>query len=72
MVSDLRGTLSQSGLLVATKTYRDRPDLHSVERRGQFSADARAIGGSWIIPERGRSGTFVLRRVTVGLDAKQW
>jgi hypothetical protein len=73
VIADLTGKVSDLGVLTATKVYRDRPDLPPVEYHGQLSTDLRAAGGNWHQqPEYGLSGTFVMRRVTLGLDAKQW
>ena len=71
-VSDLVGRVYESGAIRFLKTYRDRPDVHAVEYRGQVSTDIRAIGGSWEVRERNQAGTFVLRRATLGLSAHQW
>jgi hypothetical protein len=73
LIADLSGKVSDLGVLVVTKVYRDRPDLPPVIYQGQLSTDLRAVGGNWHQqPEYGLSGTFVMRRVTMGLDAKQW
>jgi hypothetical protein len=73
LIADLNGKISDLGVLTVTMVYRDRPDLPPVVYQGQLSTDLRAVGGSWHQqPEYGLSGTFVLRRVTTGLDAKQW
>jgi len=70
LVADLVGRMSASGDLTLVKTYRNSADAEAIEYRGSLSTDSRAIGGSWTIA--GQSGTFVVRRVTMGLGAQQW